>query len=85
MQILHLPSLFGTMMMGEPHVDVLGLITPISNNCYTFLNTSSASMKDYLYSPMLGSGGFGKIESCVQPLSWVEVPEALETLTCRLQ
>jgi hypothetical protein len=56
MCILQLPSFFGTMMMGEPHGDVLGMMSPCSNNCYKFFYTSSASMKNYLYNLILGSG-----------------------------
>jgi hypothetical protein len=33
MHILQLPSFLGTMMMGDPQGEVLGFMTPYSNNC----------------------------------------------------
>jgi hypothetical protein len=35
------------MMMGEPHGDVLGLMTPCSNNCYCCFFNSYSSMTDF--------------------------------------
>jgi hypothetical protein len=55
MHILQLPSFFDTMMMGEPHGDVLGMMTPYSNNFYRY---SFTSMKNCLYNPILVSGDY---------------------------
>jgi hypothetical protein len=54
MNILQISSFFGTMMMGELHKDILGLMTHFSKNNCNFFFTSFSSMMDYLYNPMFG-------------------------------
>lgn len=55
MNIIQLSSFFGTIMIGEPHGDVLGLMNPyIIATSFTYFS----SMMDFLYIQMLGNDEF---------------------------
>ena len=52
----HVPSFFGSKTKGDPQVDVLGLMTPLSRISWICFLISQFSKTDTLCMPMFGSG-----------------------------
>jgi hypothetical protein len=84
MRILQALSIFVTKITGEPHGEVLGMMTPCSNNHYNYFFTSYDSNMHYLYSAMIGKDELTRTIYYALLPSWVAYLLAPIILICML-